>query len=117
MADQSVVDYVKAQYPAFAGLMSIPDIADLMTMAQAQNWTSTQLQAALYDTQWWKSTPETGRTWQIKKLTDPASASQQTLNTGNQIAALAQGWVSTSPCRRLRGCPRSRISSRGTRRR
>lgn len=72
-------DQIAQQYPAFLPLLKIPEIAHLLAEASAPgaNWSAAQLQAHLYDTNWWKTTPATGRQWMVLELSDPAEAARQ----------------------------------------
>jgi hypothetical protein len=89
-ADLSQVASVIEKYPAFAPLLQIPEVADLLIQASQGNWASDKFQVKLHDTGWWKQTPESGRTWQVLKLTDPAEAAKQSGTMGVTISSLGQ---------------------------
>ena len=83
------VSAAAAKYPAFASLMSIPEIADLLSQAADPNtggWTQEQFALHLYTTNWWKSHSETEREWIKTQLIDPAKAAQMTRDTFQQVA-------------------------------
>lgn len=87
----SLDDTLKQQYPGYAAIAGqVPEIGALLFKHINDLDTSRFLQD-LYASQWWKSTPEVGRKWQITQLVDPASANQQTLERSNNIAAAARG--------------------------
>ena len=65
---QQIID----AFPAFAAIAQIPEVADLLTKASQGGWSSAYFQEQLWNTQWWKTTPETARTWQTRKLVLPA---------------------------------------------
>lgn len=76
------LDTIALQYPAFAPLLKIPEIAQLLEEAATNNWSGDQLTLKLRATHWWQSTSDTQREWQYRKLTDPATATRQS----NQMA-------------------------------
>jgi hypothetical protein len=79
-----------AAYPAFAPLMGIPEVADLLHQASTGGWSNDQLSLHLYETNWWKSQSDTERQWQAMKLVDPAKAAQQKQQQYNTVATEAQ---------------------------
>lgn len=90
-AGASILDAIKAQYPAFTPLLAIPDIASLIIKASAPGaqWTSQKLQAEIEGTDWWKQTSQPGRNWQILQLTQPGEAARQSAQTAVQVHQLA----------------------------
>ena len=86
-----MVDNIKTEFPAFAPLMAIPDIANLLIEASqpGAQWTSTRFQAAIEGTNWWRNTSQPARNWETLKLTQPGSAAQQSAATAVQIHQLA----------------------------
>jgi hypothetical protein len=79
------------KYPEFAPWLQIPEIADLLTKAATENWTSGKLNLALWNTDWWKTTPATARDWTKTVLSDPATAKQKSSTTGADVNAIALG--------------------------
>lgn len=55
---------------------SVPELKNLFSKATKEGWTTQKFQAALRDTNWWKTTPETERQFLIKQYGDPATAGQ-----------------------------------------
>lgn len=82
---QQIVD----QFPEFAAMAGIPEVRDLLELAGASGWSSTYLQEQLWNTKWWKSTPESQRTWESRKLVDPATAGQQAGQMAANVVATA----------------------------
>lgn len=90
-------DQVAKQFPAFLPLLKIPEVAALLTKAGAANWSAAQLQAGLYATNWWKTTPATGRQWMVLELSDPAEAARQkTATAANYWLIAAQEGITLS---------------------
>lgn len=87
----NMVTQIEAQYPAFAPLLKIPDIAKLLVEASqpGQQWTSTKFQAAIQGTDWWKNTSQPARQWEVLKLVQPGSAAQQQAQVAQQVHSLA----------------------------
>lgn len=83
---------ILSDFAAFAPLFqAIPELSEKLLEASANNWSPDQFTAALMGTNWWKSTSENARNWQIRQLTDPATASQDQSIMGNKITLLATG--------------------------
>lgn len=88
-APTPAITSILSDYSAFAPLFNgIPDIANLLEQASVNNWSSDQFTANLMGTNWWKQTPESGRDWEIRQLTDPATAGQNQSVMGNKIISL-----------------------------
>jgi hypothetical protein len=64
---------IQSDFPAFASLLDIPDVANLLVKAAEQGWDIGKLQANLYATSWWKHNTESQRNAQILYRTDRAS--------------------------------------------
>ncbi len=84
------VSAAAAQYPAFASLMAIPEVADLLNQASVAGWSNDQFTLHLMATNWWKSQSDTERVWEATKLSDPAKAAQQKNQMYTQVATEAQ---------------------------
>lgn len=83
------VNAAAAQYPAFAALMNIPEVADLLNQAAKEGWSNDQMTLHLMTTHWWKSKSDTERIWEATKLSDPAKAGQQKQQMNQQVASMA----------------------------
>lgn len=75
------------RYPEFSGMAQIPEIRDLIERAAQTGLSNSDLQAELWNTQWWKDTPQSSRVWQGLKLSDPAQASQQARQMSSEVIA------------------------------
>lgn len=75
--DQATLDRIRSDFPAFASLLDIPDVANVLVKAAQEGWDIGKLQANLYATKWWKSNTEAQRNAAILKRTDPASYGRQ----------------------------------------
>lgn len=84
-----LLDQFAKQYPQYVPLLQIPEVGAQLLLGATQGWSADKLQGALYNTQWWKQTPQAERQFLILKVTDPATAQQQldTMNRkGQQLA-------------------------------
>lgn len=68
---------ISEDYPAFAWLLDIPEVGNLLGTAANEGWGLTKLQAKLYATSWWKRSSESSRQWNTLAATDPATANEQ----------------------------------------
>lgn len=86
-----MIDSITSQYPAFAPLLQIPEIAKILIDASepGAQWTPQKVQAAIQGTNWWKTTSAPARSWQVTKLVDPATAAQTSAQTAVQIHQMA----------------------------
>lgn len=82
-AVQGIID----KFPEFATMLGIPEVADLLVKASQQSWTPQYFQEQLWNTKWWKDTPESSRTWETRKLVDPATAGEQSKTMAANVIA------------------------------
>lgn len=75
--DQATIQRIQSEFPAFASLLSIPDVAGILARAVTEGWDVGKLQANLYATDWWKRNTESQRNAAILQRTDPASYNRQ----------------------------------------
>lgn len=61
----------------YAIVKSIPEIATLLQNAVNNGWSDAKFDYELKQTNWYKTTSESARQWDISKQTDPAAAQQQ----------------------------------------
>lgn len=71
--DQATRERIQSEFPAFASLLDIPDVANVLVKAAQEGWDIGKLQANLYATRWWKTTSESQRNAAILYRTDRAS--------------------------------------------
>lgn len=71
--DQATRERIQSDFPAFAALLDIPDVANLLIRAAKEGWDIGKLQANLYASNWWKSHTEEQRNAQILYRTDRRS--------------------------------------------
>lgn len=84
------VSAAAAQYPAFAALMAIPEVATLLNEASNGGWTNDQFTLHLMETNWWKTKSDTERVWEATKLSDPAKAAQEKQQMFQRVATESQ---------------------------
>lgn len=82
--------YIKQHYPTYAWLLNDPQIRNILEQAGKQNWSSTNVQAAVAQTDWWTKTNTAMRQWEQLEHTDPASAQQKLSSMENDIVAAAR---------------------------
>lgn len=81
---QDIID----RFPAFAALGGIPEVQQLIA-GLPLGATSSYLQEQLWQSDWWRHTPESSRTWQARKLIDPATAGQQAHTMAANVIGIA----------------------------
>lgn len=69
--DQATIDRIRSDFPAYANLLDIPEVADLLSRAAAEGWDISKLQANLYASAWWTTQSESQRNAAILYRTDP----------------------------------------------
>jgi hypothetical protein len=68
---------------------SVPELKKLFDKAVKGGWTADKFQAALRDTKWWKTKPESARKFLITQYGDPATAKQQLAQQRVKIKQMA----------------------------
>lgn len=68
---------VRALFGDLAGLLEHPELGPILRQAAQEGWDDTRLMGKLQQTNYWKTTPDTARKWQILTRLDPATADQQ----------------------------------------
>lgn len=72
-----------------AFLESDPELADLYSQAVANTWSTDQFQAALQNTNWWKTNSDTARKMIALKSMDPATYNKQLNEKAVELTELA----------------------------
>lgn len=97
---------IQSEFPAFASLLGIPDVANVLGRAIDEGWDIGKLQANLYATGWWKRNTESQRNAYILLKSDPASYKREVKNIrgamysearrlGTRLSAAELHWLST----------------------
>jgi hypothetical protein len=88
--DKNIANII-LNYPAFAPLMKIPEIAQLVVDASVPGfaWNTTKFIAKIEGTKWWRQTSQPSRNWQVLNLVQPAEAASQAAQTAVQIHQMA----------------------------
>lgn len=81
-AEQAVpVDWeaaAKEQYGGYYAIVeSVPELKTLLLSAVEKGWSDSKFDYELKQTNWWKSTTDSARKWDLGKQSDPATAQQQ----------------------------------------
>lgn len=77
--------YVQAHYGYAGWALDHPELGPLLRQAAAEGWDEARLTGAVQATNWWKSTSDTARSWDVLSQSDPASAWQQ---IGNRLGEI-----------------------------
>lgn len=70
-----LVQYIQANFPDEAWLLNIPSVATVLEQAVAGGENSTQIQAVVANSQWWKDTSAAMRQYEQNLYTNPADYS------------------------------------------
>jgi len=72
-------DQIKQQFPAYAWLLNIPDVRNILADPQYQNnpEAAAQIQARIEGTNWWQTTEPSLRTYEQLQAQDPEGLAQQ----------------------------------------
>lgn len=68
---------IRELYPHLALYLDHPELGPLLRQAAEAGWSPEQLQGAVWQTEWWRSTSAAARTWDNLGLQDPAEAQRQ----------------------------------------
>lgn len=72
---------IAERYPQFMPFLQQPGVFKVLADSVNGTWSDTQTQAALQNTEYFKSTPLAVRQWHALQYTDPATASQKATDT------------------------------------
>jgi len=89
-AGAAIVQSITEKYPAFAPFFQIPEIRDTLIKAIVGNWTPTKTASEIYKSEWWRTTPESVRTWKALSAVDPAEATRHRHQRVLEMGTLAQ---------------------------
>lgn len=81
---------LQARYPEIWAVLNKPGVYQVVRQAIEENWPLNRLQVALEGTEYFKTTPDTTRQWDILLATDPATAKQRGDDFTNRVLAIAQ---------------------------
>lgn len=71
------IDEVKRQFGYLAVYLDHPEIGPILRQAADSGWTQERLQAALFNTNFWKTTSQSQREWNMLRTSDPAEANRR----------------------------------------
>lgn len=83
-------DKVRESYPALLPYLSDPEIANVLKQATDEGWPADRTQAALENTNYWRTHTEQQRQWHILQYTDPAAAQKSLFDQYIEIQRTAQ---------------------------
>lgn len=99
-AGSSALDEARSRYGAFASYLDDPVIGPILQQGAREGRDAAWLEGQLSQTEWWKTTSDTARAWELVKKTDPATAQASIASTSAQLSAAAQAaGVTISPAR------------------
>jgi hypothetical protein len=84
MAEEDLLTFlakIQSQYPQAMAIITQPGVAAVYVQAVKEGWSGDRLEAALENTEWWKTSPAPVRAWQALQATDPATAAQKGADT------------------------------------
>lgn len=88
--DRLIEDEIKRQYGYLAPYLSNPEIGPILKQAATEGWTQERLQAELYKTNYWKTTSQATREWDLLSQSDPAEAHRRQVAMAQHIRAMAE---------------------------
>lgn len=90
--------YIQQTYGYIGSYMlAIPELLPILVSAGLENWSQGQFDAAIVQTNWWKSTSQAQRNFQEIQQTNPGEAQQQVAQMQNTILGVAQSLGVTVP--------------------
>lgn len=83
--------YIQKNYPSFAWALNEPGVKEVLDQAVRGQWSQTQTQAAVAQTQWWLTTSDSIRQWQELQHTDPGEVQTKISQALRQVQSQAAG--------------------------
>lgn len=90
--DKEIEDWVRQKYGSYAWMLDDPnfqDVRQILKESAAKGWDEQTTASQLQNTQWWKTTENRNRKWDILKKTDPATVLAQTQTSRELVSPLA----------------------------
>lgn len=84
-----IKEFAQQNYGALAAYLDDPTIGPILINAATHGWSQQQLQIAIGQTDWWKTTTDMQRQYDLLTRTDPASAALAVNKTKAQLAQIA----------------------------
>jgi hypothetical protein len=81
----ALVKYIKQNWPTYSWMLDVPSVTQVLEKAVAQGYSDQQIQAAVAQTQWWKTTANSVQQFQQLKATSP---SELTFKPGTQASQM-----------------------------
>lgn len=77
------------KFPSYAWAMNIPELANVIRQADANNWTPAEVASHIQATTWWRENSNTKRQWDQLIATDPTEAQRLVDQQISNITAIA----------------------------
>ena len=96
--------YIQQTYGYIGSYMlNIPELLPILVSAGLENWDQGQFDAAIVQTNWWKTTSQAQRNFQEIQATNPGEANQQIAQMQDTILSQAQALGVTVPPDQIKG--------------
>jgi hypothetical protein len=86
----ALVKYIKQNWPTYSWLLDVPSVTSVLEKAVATGFSDQQIQAAVSQTQWWKTTANSVQQFQQLKNTSPAELTFKPGTQASQMYAQVQ---------------------------
>ena len=86
----ALVKYIKQNWPTYSWLLDVPSVTTTLEKAVANGFSDQQIQAAVSQTQWWKTTANSVQQFQQLKNTSPAELTFKPGTQASQMYAQVQ---------------------------
>lgn len=80
----AVIAYIKTNWPSFAWLLDVPEVATILEQGAVQGLSTEQVQAKIDQTTWWRTTSQAVKTFEADQAQNPA---EYNFNTPGSKAA------------------------------
>lgn len=87
----SIDDYIRSNYGNLAAFLNDPEIGPILRKAASEGWDMARLFGAISQTNWWKTSSQSVREWDMLMAEDPAEAAAR----AGQVAAMVQNRANT----------------------
>lgn len=87
--DAAVMADLRARFPQLASVLDNPEVAQIIQDAASGGLSDAEVQGRIFNTNWWKTTSESIRTWDAKVSQDPASTNAQVKAKGIEVQNIA----------------------------
>lgn len=89
-SDDEIIAYIQQHYGAFAWALGNPQLKDILLRGHREGWSEQKMQAEVQNSDYYKTTSNAQRNWNVMYATDPGEAARQLNQMIDETSRLAR---------------------------